>query len=60
MLHVYGWRRDGGPFFLNNPRTLEARIDSGDLLLTQVCRSDHEIEDVSSAWKGAMIEKSWR
>jgi hypothetical protein len=23
MLHVYGWRRDGGPFFLDNPRTLE-------------------------------------
>jgi hypothetical protein len=23
LLHVYGWRRDGGPFFLDNPRTLE-------------------------------------
>ena len=27
MLHVYGWRRDGGPFFLDNPRTLEDGID---------------------------------
>ena len=26
MLHVYGWRRDGGPFFLDNPRTLEDGI----------------------------------
>jgi hypothetical protein len=23
LLHVYGWRRDGGPFFLDNPQTLE-------------------------------------
>jgi hypothetical protein len=37
----------------------ELRIDSGDLLLTQVCRSDREIEDVSAAWKAAMIEKGW-
>ena len=37
----------------------ELRIDSGDLLLTQVCRSDQEIEDVSAAWKAAMIEKGW-
>ena len=26
MLHLYGWRRDGGPFFLDNPRTLEDGI----------------------------------
>jgi hypothetical protein len=26
MLHVYGWRREGGPFFLDNPRTLEDSI----------------------------------
>ena len=26
MLHVYGWRRDGGPYFLDNPRTLEDGI----------------------------------
>ena len=35
----------------------ELRVESGDLLLTSVCRSDRDIEDVSVAWKGAMIEK---
>ena len=38
----------------------ELRVDSGDVLLTQVCKSDREIEDVSAAWKAAMIEKGWR
>ena len=38
----------------------ELKIDSGDMLLTQVCRSDQEIEDVSAAWREAMIEKGWR
>ncbi len=28
MLHVYGWRRDGGPFFLDNPHTLKGAIAS--------------------------------
>ena len=37
----------------------ELRVDSADLLLTQVCRSDRDIEDVSTAWKAAMIEKGW-
>ena len=37
----------------------ELRIESGDLLMTQVCLSDHEIEDVSAAWKIAMMEKGW-
>ena len=37
----------------------ELRIDAGDLLMTQVCRSDQEIEDVSGAWKAAMIQKGW-
>lgn len=37
----------------------ELRIDSGDLLMTQVCRSDREIEDVSAAWNAAMTEKGW-
>ena len=35
----------------------ELRVESGDLLLTSVCRSDGDIEDVSAAWKAAMIEK---
>ena len=30
MLHVYGWRRDGGPFFLDNARTLEDGIKSAE------------------------------
>jgi hypothetical protein len=38
----------------------ELRIDSGDLLMTQVCKSDQEIEDTSAAWKAAMIEKGWK
>lgn len=37
----------------------ELRVESGDLLVTQVCRSDREIEEVSAGWKGAMIEKGW-
>ena len=37
----------------------ELRVDSGDLLLTQVCRSDREIEEVSVGWKAAMMEKGW-
>ena len=37
----------------------ELRVESGDLLLTSVCRSDRDIEDVSAAWKAAMIEKGW-
>ena len=35
----------------------ELRVESGDLLMTQVCRSDREIEKASAAWKEAMIEK---
>ena len=38
----------------------ELRIESGDLLMTQVCRSDREIEEVSAAGKEATIEKDWR
>ena len=30
---------------------LELRIESGDQLMMQVCRSDREIEEVSAAWK---------
>jgi hypothetical protein len=33
MLHVYGWRCDGGPFFLDNPRTLEAGIAFAETVL---------------------------
>ena len=33
MLHVYGWRRDGGPFFLDNPRTLEDGIAFAETVL---------------------------
>jgi alpha-glucuronidase len=34
----------------------ELRVESGDLLMTQVCRSDREIEEVSAGWEEAMIE----
>jgi hypothetical protein len=43
----------------SHPIGWENRIDSGNLLLTQVCKSDREIEDVSAAWQAAMIEKGW-
>jgi hypothetical protein len=43
--HQFGW---------------ELRGESADLLMTQVCKSDREIEDVSAAWKAAMIEKGRR
>jgi hypothetical protein len=33
--------------------------DSGDLLMTQVCRSERETEEVSAGWEEAMIEKGW-
>lgn len=32
MLHLYGWRRDRGPFFLDNPRTLAEVFDVSDLV----------------------------
>lgn len=37
----------------------ELRVDSGELLLTQVCRSDREIESVAAGWRQAMMEKGW-
>jgi hypothetical protein len=33
MLHLYGWLRDGGPVFLDNPRTLEEGIATLDAAL---------------------------
>lgn len=44
MTHQLGW---------------ELRVESGDLLLTQVCRSDREIEEVSAGWRDAMLAKGW-
>ena len=37
----------------------ELRLEVGELFMTQVCKSDREIEDVSAAWRAAMIEKGW-
>ena len=37
----------------------ELRIDSGHLLMTQVCRSDREIEEVAAGWRDAMVAKGW-
>ena len=42
--HEFGW---------------ELRLEVGELFRTQVCRSDREIEDVSAAWREAMLEKGW-
>ena len=38
----------------------ECRVDGAGVLLTQVCRSDQEIEEVSAAWREALLEKGWR
>jgi hypothetical protein len=37
----------------------ELRVESGDLLLTSVCKSDRDIRDVSAAWRKVMIAKRW-
>ena len=37
----------------------ELRVETGDLLLTEMCRSDRKTEDVAEAWKAAMVEKGW-
>ena len=42
--HQFGW---------------ELRLEVGELFMTQVCKSDREIEDVSAGWKAAMVEKGW-
>ena len=42
--HPFGW---------------ELRLEVGELFMTQVCKSDREIEDVFAAWKAAMILKGW-
>ena len=33
VLHVYGWRRDRGPFFLDDPRTLAEGIMTAENIL---------------------------
>jgi hypothetical protein len=50
VLHVYGWRRDGGPFFLDNPRTLEDGIAFAETVLKD-CRRGFvraEVKDIRS------------
>ena len=42
-----------------HPLGWEAKVESGDLLLTQVCRSDREIEAVAAGWRDAMLAKGW-
>ena len=37
----------------------ELKIDGADILLTQVVRSDHEIEQVAAGWRDAMLAKGW-
>lgn len=37
----------------------ELRIDGADILLTQVVRSDREIEQVAAGWRDAMRAKGW-
>jgi hypothetical protein len=60
MLHVYGWRRDGGPFFLDNPRTLEDGIAFAETVLKD-CRRGFvraEVKDIRSLqvlWTGPVL-----
>jgi hypothetical protein len=37
----------------------ELKIDGADILLTQVVRSDREIEQVAAGWLDAMLAKGW-
>jgi hypothetical protein len=50
MLHVYGWRRDGGPFFLDNPRTLEDGIAFAETVLKDTRRgfTRVQVKDIRS------------
>lgn len=60
MLHVYGWRRDGGPFFLDHPRTLKDGIASAETILRD-CRRGFlraEVKDIRSMqvlWTSAPV-----
>jgi hypothetical protein len=51
--------RQGRLVLLTHQLGWELRVEPGDLLLTQMCRSDRKIEDVAEAWKAAMVEKGW-
>ena len=37
----------------------ELRVEISESFMTQVCRSDREIEEVSAGWRDAMFEKGW-
>lgn len=60
LLHVYGYRRDGGPFFLDNPRTLEDGIAFAETVLKD-CRRGFvraEVKDIRSLqvlWTGPVL-----
>jgi hypothetical protein len=60
MLHVYGWRRDGGPYFLDNPPTLEDGIAFAEMVLEN-CRRGFlraEVKDVRAGqvlWTSAPV-----
>ena len=60
MLHVHGWRRDGGPFFLDNPRTLEDGIAFAETVLKD-CRRGFlraEVKNIRTLdvlWKSAPV-----
>jgi hypothetical protein len=37
----------------------EARMVAGPMLMTKVCHSVREIEDITNAWKAEMLENGW-
>ena len=37
----------------------EIKVDGADILLTQVVRSDNEIEQVAAGWRDAILAKGW-
>jgi hypothetical protein len=59
-VHVYGWRRDGGPFFLDNPCTLEDGIAFAETVLKD-CRRGFlraEVKNIRTLdvlWKSAPV-----
>ena len=63
MLHVYGWRRDGGPVFLDSPRTLEEGIATAERFLKEPRRRliRAEVKDIRAMkvlWTSAAEQRA--
>lgn len=54
LLHVYGWRRDAGPFFLGNPSSVEDGISLAEGILKD-CRRGFLRAVVKDVRAGAIL-----